>query len=579
MAGKKIVRKVTGVPETSMDQSAESTEFLYARDRVEEMLQEDTMAGRSACVKAADASINNVFRDVKNSQRMLNRLDNGRRCATRNQHLINRAHRTIRLRTRQVHSSVRFLRTQRRSRVRWNFSFESLREGSCSAFYRSGQWQTTKRRVHHANRRLLGARANLRAARNNLTVQIRNAKRVRKACRCAVKKRTARMLKSAKRLTGERMKTLLREMMVKCLVAAHKRGKNANKYASRCKNLRVSASYKRRLRLYQTRLAPGVAAARCAAGRLLLGGARTLRRNTRLTSSFRTTSEYDLSFDIRPMRKVRGWANILHFTKRNANYGQATDRSPAIWFYSNTYRLHIRQGRKGHVNDGCDPRQQLTHNRWTRVKVSLRKTRMQVFFNGRNVCNGPAYKDAISPKSGMKVYAADPWYHAAGAQLRNLRYAPVTSRKRVIYGGRVGFSQRLHRASRNKPACAAMRRFRSGLSARKSYRGVRVTSVGKGSFTCNSPSIATKICRAVKNASKLNVKCAGKTWAVGTCGAANGAKGMEINVATKYNGRICQCQKNGFTLRPCIGHTNSNWGGFGQSCGGAVAQTMQLSCY
>jgi len=232
------------------------------------MLQEDTMARRSACVKAADASINNVFRDVKNAQGMLNRLANGRSCASRNQHLINRAHRTIRLRTRQVHSATSYLRTQRRSRVRWNFSFESLREGSCAAFYRSGQWQSTKRRVHHANRRLLGARANLRAARNNLKVQIRNAKRVRRACRCAVQRRTARMLKNAQRETGDRMKTLLREMMVKCLVAARKHGKNANKYAARCKNLRVSASYKRRLRLYRTRLAPGVAATNCASAKL-----------------------------------------------------------------------------------------------------------------------------------------------------------------------------------------------------------------------------------------------------------------------------------------------------------------------
>merc|ERR1712139_89602 len=246
-----------------------STSFMSAQDHVESMLQEDTEARRSACVKAADASINNVFRDVKNAQRMLNRLDNGRRCATRNQHLINRAHRTIRLRTRQVHASVKYQRTQRRSRVRWNFSFESLREGSCSAFYRSGQWQTTKRRVHHANRRLLGARANLRAARNNLTVQIRNAKRVRNACRCAVQRRTALQLKNAQRETGDRMKTLLREMMVKCLVAARKRGKNANKYASRCKSLRVSASYKRRLRLFRTRLAPGVAATNCAAAKLM----------------------------------------------------------------------------------------------------------------------------------------------------------------------------------------------------------------------------------------------------------------------------------------------------------------------
>merc|ERR1719230_1865633 len=176
-------------------------------------------AGRSACVKAADASINGVFRDVKNAQRMLNRLDNGRNCATRNQHLINRAKRTITTRQHQVRAAVNYQRKMRRSRVRWNFSFESLREGSCAAFFRSGQWQGVKRRVHHANRRLTGARANLRAARNNLKVQIRNAKRVRNQCRCNVQRRTARAIKTAKRLTGDRMKTLLREMMVKCLVA------------------------------------------------------------------------------------------------------------------------------------------------------------------------------------------------------------------------------------------------------------------------------------------------------------------------------------------------------------------------
>merc|ERR1719326_1202672 len=164
-------------------------------------------------------------------------MNNGRHCANRNQHLINGAQRLIATRTRQVHAANNALRKQRRSRVRWNFSFESLREGSCSAFFRSGQWQSAKRRVHHANRRLTGARANLRAARNNLKVQIRNARRARNACRCAVQRRTARELKNAKRLTGDRMKTLLREMMVKCLVAARKRGKNANKYAARCKSL------------------------------------------------------------------------------------------------------------------------------------------------------------------------------------------------------------------------------------------------------------------------------------------------------------------------------------------------------
>merc|ERR1711998_165972 len=237
--------------------------YDMARTHVESMLEMDTTARRSACVKAADASINGVFRDVKNAQRVLNRIDNGRACATRNQPLINRAKRTIKTRQAQVRAAVNYQRKMRRSRVHWNFSFESLREGSCSAFFRSGLWQSAKRRVHHANRRLTGARANLRAARNNLKVQIRNAKRVRNQCRCRVQARTARALKIAKQLTGDRMKTLLREMMVKCLVAARRHGKNANTVAARCKNIRVSASYKRRLRLFQTRLAPGVAGTSC----------------------------------------------------------------------------------------------------------------------------------------------------------------------------------------------------------------------------------------------------------------------------------------------------------------------------
>merc|ERR1711988_1110440 len=85
MAGKKIVRKVTGLRQegtaigASLVQEASSTEtpIEAAQSKVANMLQEDTQARRSACVKAADASINGVFRDVKNAQRMLNRLDNG----------------------------------------------------------------------------------------------------------------------------------------------------------------------------------------------------------------------------------------------------------------------------------------------------------------------------------------------------------------------------------------------------------------------------------------------------------------------------------------------------------------------
>merc|ERR1711990_698708 len=239
--------------------------FSAAQSRVESMLEMDTRARRSACVKAADASINNVFKEVQNAQRSLNRPDNGRRCASRNQHLINRAQRTIRLRQRQLNTANTNLRKARRARVRWNFSYESLREGSCSVFFRSGAWQAAKRVVNHRSRVVTQSK-------NNLTVQIRNAKRARLACKCAVKKNVKKQLIQARKLTGDRQKTLLREMMVKCLVAARKKGKGANAAAARCKSLRISAAYSRRLRLFQTKLAPGVAGANCSGGKYRGGG-------------------------------------------------------------------------------------------------------------------------------------------------------------------------------------------------------------------------------------------------------------------------------------------------------------------
>merc|ERR1712224_895253 len=56
------------------------------------------------------------------------------------------------------------------------------------------------------------------------------------------------------------------------LVAARKKGKGANAAAARCKSLRISAAYSRRLRLFQTKLAPGVAGANCSGGKYRGGG-------------------------------------------------------------------------------------------------------------------------------------------------------------------------------------------------------------------------------------------------------------------------------------------------------------------
>lgn len=146
---------------------------------------------------------------------------------------------------------------------------------------------------------------------------------------------------------------------------------------------------------------------------------------------------------------------------------------------------------------------------------------------------------------------------------------------------KAGFSHYLHRNSQNKNACATMRNFRNNLRSSGSYSKVTVASAGRGSYSCNTSAQATKICRAIKALTKVKVSCGGKTWSIGVCGAANGGQGMELNVGIANNGNSCQCVSgaHGFTLRPCIGHSNANWGGWGKSCGGNVGQTMTVTCY
>merc|ERR1712096_449130 len=101
------------------------------------------------------------------------------RCASKNQNLINSAQNLVNRRNRELKAANNNLRKARRARVSWNFSFESLSEGRCGAFYRHGNWQAAKKKVQSRNQKLNQAKANVNSAKNNLKVQIATAKKVR----------------------------------------------------------------------------------------------------------------------------------------------------------------------------------------------------------------------------------------------------------------------------------------------------------------------------------------------------------------------------------------------------------------
>ena len=131
-----------------------------------------------------------------------------------------------------------------------------------------------------------------------------------------------------------------------------------------------------------------------------------------------STGNYKLSFEIQPSGTVDDFGSILHFTTGDDCCDPGT-RSPGFWFFpsSTTIGCSIGDSNDGnwYVNTDVD----IPLN--VRTKVTLE-------------CNGPNVKLTVGDKvysatqptyrySGdLTVYAGDPFWPVANAQLFNLEY-------------------------------------------------------------------------------------------------------------------------------------------------------------
>ncbi len=77
------------------------------------------------------------------------------------------------------------------------------------------------------------------------------------------------------------------------------------------------------------------------------------------------------------------------------------------------------------------------------------------------------------------------------------------------------------------------------------------------------------ICSNLKSGTAMSIVCDGRTWRIGSC---NG--GIAINA----NGSLCNCPDPGYTVRPCQGNNNPNWGGINTATCGGPSQTLEVSC-
>ena len=185
----------------------------------------------------------------------------------------------------------------------------------------------------------------------------------------------------------------------------------------------------------------------------------------RSLGTFRTSTFYRLSFDIKPLGTVSNWGSILRFSdKPNENY----PRLPAIWFTPGDLRLHVKQSTRQNANAGPSSTRPLVMGRWNSVVVELSRTHhdtsasgtLRVWINGdiaaEHKNRGAGDQDGPYPGGQRHVYMGtrQRMYDIANAVVRNVKYVhlPAGSAGPARSGGDAAASAKGFGRSRDDPA-------------------------------------------------------------------------------------------------------------------------------
>merc|ERR1711957_678352 len=158
----------------------------------------------------------------------------------------------------------------------------------------------------------------------------------------------------------------------------------------------------------------------------------TLRKG-KFFKTLTTYKNFSMTFKIKPTaRSINNYSNIIHFTANNQNYSSIGSRVPAVWFYSKSTRMHVRMGRPGKANDGCDPKEQLPLNKWSTFNLKLMGKTLTVSVDGKVLCVNNNYAKSDPSYKNVKVYAADPWHNNAHARIKDFSYVDEDARVKKV---------------------------------------------------------------------------------------------------------------------------------------------------
>ena len=146
-------------------------------------------------------------------------------------------------------------------------------------------------------------------------------------------------------------------------------------------------------------------------------------RNTLLMTKRVLARGYSLTLDIKPIGLETGYTSILHATTGGdcCGYGQ---RTPGIWFHSNTNQLFICSPVNGNGNL-CYTSTRLSTTRFNRLIVRQIKRGSKKQYHYEIWINGKRKVDVVNTRTSVfknvKYFVGDSRYPAAKAELKNIK--------------------------------------------------------------------------------------------------------------------------------------------------------------
>merc|ERR1712241_119343 len=148
-----------------------------------------------------------------------------------------------------------------------------------------------------------------------------------------------------------------------------------------------------------------------------------IQRNQYL-GSVNPSSEYVISFTLRPLGKIANWGSIIRFsTNIESNYGSHGDRSPGIWFRPNSLQIHFTYILKDNVQSSSDfgsfsP--DVDYN----IEIKAIGDYIVWYTNGKPEMTLYVPLSDRSFTSPLLIYAGDNHYDPANAKISHVVYKP-----------------------------------------------------------------------------------------------------------------------------------------------------------